>query len=47
MAKTPFFTVAHGCLVKAIALEKKGKSPEKSVVEEKKQEEPPKRVKLK
>lgn len=47
MAKNPFFAVAHGCLVKAMALEKKGNPAPAPVVEEKKQEDAPKRTKLK
>lgn len=43
MAKDPFYAVSHGCLLKAINIENKGKASKK----ENKQEELPPKVKLK
>jgi len=49
MAENPFYAVSHGCLVKAMALEKKQQAPEAPAPApaENKQEPPPKRAKLK
>ncbi|MHA2279286.1 MAG: disk-shape morphogenesis protein volactin [Promethearchaeota archaeon] len=47
MAENPFFAVSHGCLVKAMATEKKKQAAPATPTPENKQEKPPKRVKLK
>jgi hypothetical protein len=50
LAENPFFAVSHGCLVKAMAVEKKSKAPKtqpESPKAENKEETPPKRTKLK
>jgi len=47
LAENPFYAVAHGCLVKAMAVEKKKEAAGISTPPENKEENPPKRVKLK
>ena len=47
MAENPFYAVSHGCLVKAMAAEKKREAAGAPAPPEKKEETPSKRVKLK